>query len=652
MTTLFPKLFTPVRIGGLEIKNRILSTGHDTTIPTDGTVNEALIAYHEARARGGAGLICLQVAGVHDTARYSSHILMLDTDRAIDGYARLAERLHSHGTKVFAQVFHPGREIMESSDGTAMVAWAPSVSPSERYHVIPRAMTVSMITEVVDGYAAAAGRAKRAGIDGVEFVASHGYLPAQFLNPKINRREDDYGGALDNRLRFFREVLDAMRDAAGPDFVIGMRISGDEKDPEGLTEDQTLDAIDALETRLDYVSVIAGTSASLGGATHIVPPMAIGNAYVAPFAALVKARASIPVLVAGRINQPHEAERVVASGQADMCGMTRAMICDPDIARKAEAGRVDDIRACIGCNQACIGHFHKGYPISCIQHPETGRELTYGAPSPATSPKKVMVVGGGPGGMKAAAIAALRGHQVTLHEAAAQLGGQALLAQMLPGRSEFGGIVTNLTREMELADVDVRLNSEVDTGLIEAERPDAVIVATGGRPFMPPGLELGDDAHVVDAWGVLRDQVNVGASVVIADWRSDWIGMGLAQLLAESGCHVRLAVNGLHAGELMPWYVRDMAAAKLHELGVETIPYVRLYGADGETVYLQHTASEAPILIEGVDTLVLAQGHEPVSGLLEELEGSGAEIIGIGDCLAPRTAEEAVFEGLKAGWSV
>lgn len=652
MAAHFPHLFSPITIGGVEIKNRILSTGHDTTLPTDGTINDALIAYQEARARGGAGLICVQVAGVHDSARYSSHVLMLDDDRAIPGYTRMAERLHGHGTKVFAQLFHPGREIMESSDGTAVAAWAPSVSPSERFHVIPRAMTRAMIAEVVEGYGKAAARVHKAGIDGVELVASHGYLPAQFLNPKVNLREDDYGGDFENRLRFFREVLDAIRAEAGPGFAVGMRISGDEKDPEGLTEAMALDAIVALEADLDYVNVIAGTSASLGGAVHIVPPMAVGNAYVAPFAAAVKAKVGIPVLVAGRINQPHEAEQVVASGQADMCGMTRAMICDPDMPGKAQAGRVDDIRACIACNQACIGHFHKGYPISCIQHPETGRELTYGELQPAKRARKVMVVGGGPGGMKAAATAATRGHDVTLYEASARLGGQALLAQLLPGRAEFGGIVTNLAREMELAGVEVVLNRTVDQELIAAQTPVAVIVATGAIPLAPRNADLSEDAHVVDAWAVLRDQVNVGTSVVVADWRSDWIGMGLAQLLAENGCHVRLAVNGLHAGELMPWYVRDMAAAKLHALGVETIPYVRLYGADADTVYLQHTSGGDPILIEDVDTLVLSQGHEPQCALLNALEEHGTQVIGIGDCLAPRTAEEAVFEGLKAGWAV
>ena len=271
---------------------------------------------------------------------------------------------------------------------------------------------------------------------------------------------------------------------------------------------------------------------------------------------------------------------------------------------------------------------------------------------PANAKKRVMVVGGGPGGMKAASIAARRGHDVTLYEASPRLGGQALLAQLLPGRAEFGGIVTNLAREVETAGVTDETGARVTADLVCEQAPDAVIVATGATPLMPHGVELGDDAHVVDAWQVLREQVNVGTSVVVADWRSDWIGVGLAQMLAETGCHVRLAVNGLHAGELMPWYVRDMAAAKLHKLGVETIPYARLYGADADTVYLQHTASEEAILIEGVDTLVLSQGHTPEMGLLEELEECDATVIGIGDCLAPRTAEEAVLEGLKAGWAL
>lgn len=447
-------------------------------------------------------------------------------------------------------------------------------------------------------------------------------------------------------------MIDAVRAATDPAFVIGMRISGDEKDPEGLTEETSLEVIVNVASSLDYVNVIAGTSASLGGATHIVPPMLMGTAYVAPFAAAVKARVGIPVMVAGRINQPHDAENIIASNQADMCGMTRALICDPEMPGKALVGRSDDIRACIACNQACIGHFHKGYPISCIQHPETGRELTYGTPSPAATRTKIMVIGGGPGGMKAAAVAAQRSHAVTLYEATSRLGGQALLAQLLPGRSEFGGIVTNLSRELELAGVTVRTGVTVDRALIESERPDSVIIATGARPRWPQAADISDESHVVDAWQVLKGQVNAGSRVVVADWCCDWIGVGLAEMLAEAGRHVRLAVNGLHAGELLPAYVRDMAVARLHRLGVEIIPYARLYGCDGDTVYLQHMASEEPIVIEDIDTLVLAQGHMPECELLDALEDIGIPVIAIGDCVAARTAEEAVLEGLKAAWSL
>ena len=650
MSKLFPNLFTPLTIGSVEIRNRILSTGHDTMIPDDGCVNDALIAYHEARARGGAGLIVTQVAGIHETARYTTHMLMATDDNCIPGYRRLAERLHAHGTKVFAQIFHPGREILESQDGSIPVAYCPSATPSDRFHCMPRALNVAMIGEIVAGYASGAARIREAGVDGVEIVASHGYLPAQFLNPKVNFREDAYGGSFENRVRFLREVIQAVRAATSPDFVVGLRISGDEKDPDGLEETESLDAIAAVAPGLDYVNVIAGTSSSIGGATHIVPPMFVDGAYMAPFAAAVKQVVDIPVLVAGRINQPHQAEEVVATGQADMCGMTRAMICDPGMAGKAALDRPDDIRACIGCNQACIGHFQIGFPISCIQHPETGREQTYGAPTPAPQVKKVLVIGGGPGGLKAAAVAATRGHDVTLAEAAQHLGGQALLAQLLPGRAEFGGIVTNLAREAEQAGAEIRLNTRADRALVDSLSPDHVILATGAGPRWPRGLEIDEGAHAVDAWAVLRGEVNPGASVVIHDWRSDWIGLGLAEMLATKGCHVRLAVNGRMAGEHVQNYTRDMMIGRCHRLGVEIIPYARLHGADADTVYLQHSATGDPVLLEDVDTLILAQGGASEDSLFEQLDGY--EVTLIGDCVAPRTAEEAVLEGMRAAWAV
>ena len=331
-----------------------------------------------------------------------------------------------------------------------------------------------------------------------------------------------------------------------------------------------------------------------------------------------------------------------------MCGMTRAMICDPLMPIKAKNGNSDEIRACIGCNQACIGHFHKGHAISCIQYPETGRELEFTNKPRAKSSLKVVVVGGGPGGMKAASVAADRGHEVSLYEANSQLGGQARLAQLLPNRSEFGGIITNLSRELDSSGARVTTGVSLNAEKIKQLNPDVVILATGAKPLWPIDLSNEGEGQVCDAWQVLKGEVNVGSSVLIHDWKGDWIGMGVAEHLAQNGCKVRLAVNGLYAGETLQSYVRDSNAARLHDLGVKIIPYARLYGRDEDSVYLQHTVHGAAIIEEEVDTLVLAQGHTPENSLEEELNDYLGEVISIGDCQMPRTCEEAVLEGLRA----
>jgi 2,4-dienoyl-CoA reductase-like NADH-dependent reductase (Old Yellow Enzyme family)/thioredoxin reductase len=644
--TAFTHLFQPLRIKGCTLKNRIMSSGHDTTLPVDGTVNAALVAYQEARARGGVGLIVLQVSGVHETARYTNHVLMATDDSSIEGYRKVADAVHRFGTVLFGQLFHPGREIAEADGGLLSVAYAPSSVPNERFRVMPRPLKQAMIDAIVHGYGDAARRMQTAGMDGVEIVASHGYLPAQFLNPRVNLRHDAYGGDLDGRLRFLREVIADIRAKVSDGFVVGLRISGSEIDDQGLTEHESLEAVTGLGDSIDYVHVTLGTSASLGGAIHIAPPMSMKTAYVVPYAASIKRQARIPIFVTGRINQPQDADAVIASNHADVCGMTRALICDPEMPNKAARGSPDDIRACIACNQACIGHFHKGYPISCIQNPVSGRELRFGTLPPAPRPKKVMVIGGGPAGMKAAAIAAERGHHTTLFEAERRLGGQALLAQMLPGRAEFGGIITNLQRELELAGVQVHKNARIDRARIAAEAPDVVLIATGAKPYRPEFPQDGA-LQIVDAWQVLRGEGTIGQSVVVIDWRADWIGIGIAEHLAQQGRSVRLAVSGTAAGESLPLYVRDDAAATLHKLGVKVLTYMRLYGSDSDSVYLQHVASGEAVVIDKVDSLVLCTGHTPVDDLSDALEDLDVEVRIIGDAASPRTAEEAVYEGLK-----
>jgi pyruvate/2-oxoglutarate dehydrogenase complex dihydrolipoamide dehydrogenase (E3) component len=311
-------------------------------------------------------------------------------------------------------------------------------------------------------------------------------------------------------------------------------------------------------------------------------------------------------------------------------------------------GDAEEIRACIGCNQACIGHFHKGAPISCIQHPETGRETRYGQLEAAIERKRILVVGGGPAGLKAAAIAATRGHEVSLMEADARLGGQALLAQLLPQRAEFGGIVTNLSREVERAGVTVCLNQKVDKVVVQAQAPEEIILACGATPYWPQ-LEITETAHVVDAWQVLNDSVKVGNSVLIADWTSDWISLGIAEKLIRAGRRVQLATTGSCAGQAIPEYIKDRWVNVLLDLGVEIFPYLRLFGADQNSVFMERTVLLEPVIFEDVDTLVLTQGHKPENQLATALSDLNIKLHLIGDCLAPRNAEAAVLDGLKIG---
>jgi 2,4-dienoyl-CoA reductase-like NADH-dependent reductase (Old Yellow Enzyme family)/thioredoxin reductase len=647
---MFPALFTPLNVGSITLKNRIFSSGHDTVMAENGQVSDRLVAYQRARAAGGVGHIVLQVSGVHETAQYTDSELMATADDAIPGYRKLADAIHEYDCHVFAQLFHGGREVMSTTDGLLGVAWAPSAVPNERFHVMPRALPIDLIQEIVRGFGLSAARMVAAGMDGVEIVASHGYLPAQFINSRTNIREDIYGGVFENRLRFTREVIASIRANTPEGFVVGLRISLGDRDQDGLTFSESMDACNYLSPFVDYLSVTAGSSATYSGSVHIVPPMNYSPGYLSDLSAEVRANVDIPVFLAGRINTPAEAERVISSGKADAVAMTRALISDPEMPNKAHAGDVETIRLCIGCNQACIGHFHLGVPISCIQYPESGREREFGDITITTTPARVLVIGGGPAGLKVAAVAAARGHDVQLWESAPRVGGQALLAELLPGRADFGGITSNLAGEALRAGARIETNKLADLNSVVQYQADVVVIATGALPYVPP-IEILDpqaaNSQIFNSWEVIRGAKLPAGQILVADWRGDWVGLGVATLIAQRGHRVTLAVQGWAAGHALQQYVRNsmLADSLRHKVIIRTD--LRLRGISDNCVLLGHTLTGEVIEIPEISAVVLATGHTACDSLFAELQNHGQNVHLVGDALTPRTAEEAVLDALR-----
>lgn len=616
-----------------------------------GHVSDRLIAYHQARARAGVGLIVTEVSQIDPRQIYSGAALRSDHDRFVPGLARLAKSVQREGTAIFGQLFHPGGNMSGSLDGRRLVLEGPSENLSGRYHAVSRMMTQDDIARVIELYAAAAERFVDAGFDGIEIYAGHGCLPAQFLDPTLNRRLDCYGGSRENERLFLRELIRAVRRRT-KGRVLGLRLSPLDGDPMGEPAPSLSEICTALEDEapLDYFSIAAGSMRDVGGSVLVVPPMGIpAEACLAP-AQAVKVAIETPVMAAGRIQTPAEVERALETGICDLVALARPMICDPLWAQKTLAGEADRIRGCISCNQACIGHLHIGQPISCIQHPESGRE-SLSKERRTTAKRRVLVIGGGPGGMKAAASAAARGHDVTLCEAGSALGGQVFAAQSLPGRAEFGGLIQNLTRELTEACVNVRLRTKVDTAFVRDFDADTVVVATGATERRPCFLGA-ESESVLSVTDLLDGRARPGGHVVIADATCDWIGLGLAEKLAKDGHRVTLASSGYMAGEIVQKYVRDDWIGRLHRLGVHIDPMLGLAGFDDGTAYFQHLASRESVEIGDVDSLVPVLARQPCRALSDDLLSMNLVHSAVGDCASPRSAEEAILEGWEVAMRI
>jgi 2,4-dienoyl-CoA reductase-like NADH-dependent reductase (Old Yellow Enzyme family)/thioredoxin reductase len=641
----YPLLFRPLRIGPIEIRNRIVSTAHQTTLVEDGLPTDAFVAYHAARAEGGVGLICIEATAVHRSGLLTGHTIAGYDARVVARLALVAEAVHAAGGTLFAQLFHGGREQIESPPRAPAVA--PSAVPSQRFKVEPRALGEREIEEIIAHHELVAGHARAAGLDGLELCASHGYLPTQFLSARSNRRDDAWGGDAERRMRYVREALLAMRRGAGDGMAVGIRLSADESLPEGRHAPETAEILAVLagEGLIDYASVVIGDSATYVGAAWIVPPPPIERDAMWAPARVVNDQLGVPLIATSRVHEPSEAEALLAAGAADAVGMTRALIADPDLPRRVLAGEEGERILCTGCNQGCIGHYHLGLAISCLQNPRTGRELTLPRATPQAG-SRVTVIGGGPAGMAAAVAAARAGADVTLFEASPELGGQFTLAGRAPAHRETSArFRADWTRRLAAAGVEVRLGTRVEAGDAEGDR---VIVATGAvahRPELtaPPGVV------VIDGWEAIREPAGITGPVLVADWGGGWTGLDAAEVLAEAGARVFLAVAAPIVGETVHQYQRVFYLARLERLGVTILHHRELVDAPQGAVLRSLWTHTPEALPNGVRALVLALGREPVDALVHDCGERAVPCIAVGDCRGARSLEEAILEGTAAG---
>ncbi|HXY83859.1 MAG TPA: FAD-dependent oxidoreductase [Gaiellaceae bacterium] len=631
MASTLEHLFSPLTLGPVELENRIVSTAHQTTLVHDHLPSDDFVAYHEARARGGAGLIVLEATAVHPSGLLTPHTLGGYLPELVRGYRRVVEAVRPTGTRLFVQLFHGGREQIASAPRSP--ALAPSPVPSQRFRVEPRAMRSGEIDEIVAGYAQAAEIAAAGGLDGVEISAAHRYLIEEFFDPSLNRREDEWrdGG------RFLLAVVRAVR-AAASDLCVGVRLSADSSSGAGMA--RLLSGED-----VDYVSVALGDSSTYLGSVGIVPPGTTGeNAIAEPAAAIDRAHA---LIATSRIVDVAAADRLLAAGVADAVGMTRALIADPELPAKARDGRLDEIVPCIACN-ACIAHYHAGTPIACTVNPRTGRERQIEPRGPARSRRRLVVVGAGPAGLAAAVEAGAAGHDVVVLERSQRIGGQIALAGAAPGNAGIAAaLVGTARRQLAAAGVELRLGASASAGDVLAEESDGVVVATGARPYVDPDLEL-EGVEVHDAWTVLARDMPAGLRVVVADWGGDPGALDAAEVLAAAGNNVTLAVASVAVAEGLHQYRRNLYLQRLYRAEVTIGHHLELTGASGGAVRFRNAfAPERETTFEA-DVLVLSLGRVPEDGLAAELAAAGASFEEAGDCRAPRSLEEAVLEGTLA----
>jgi len=668
----YEKLFEPTAIGDIGLRNRLMMTGHTTNYASGRTISQQLIDYYVERAEGGIGLIVMAYLANHPTSISGSAIEGY-TEEIVPGLQRLTEAVHDAGAKIFCQNLHYGRQI------TSLLTEQPVISasdiPGPVNREMPKRMTRAEIDEIVAGYGETAGIIQQGGFDGVEIHSGYGgYFLSQFLSPYSNDRDDEYGGSLESRMQIVYETLDAVRDAVGDEFVVGLQINASDMNEAGMDVEEYAEVGRRLAAtgQVDYLVVKAGTYEKQD---YIVPDMQHEQGLLAPLAkqmrgAIREENPAVTVATTGRITDPRMADQVLVEECADVVSMTRGHIADPAIAEKAQEGRLDELIECMGCNQGCIERIYDGAGCRCVLNPATGFEadLGLGTLTEAAPPKEVAVVGGGPAGMKAAEVATRRGHDVTLYERDDSLGGQVRFASKLDGRREFEKPLLWLEEAIEREGVTVETGTEVTPEFLADVDPDAVVLATGSSaPEFPRGYRSygitradvagWDQARVLSSVEVLAEDVETSRHdhrdpgervLVVDDGEQHWKGVGTAKHLAARGHDVDFAmIQGDPGGDLT-----GPTKFKLHrelfglDNPVDIHSFAFVEAVDWPTVTLRTEGQT--VELDGLDSIVIAGFHranEGIAAALDDHDGFDAPVSRAGDVAAPRTIMEAIHEG-------